>query len=197
MADCVLHFGGQFTESLLQSFRNENRVVAKSGVASCFIGDYFLRQFLRRFRGDCRCARAPRRSEIEHDAHPLWRELAQAREVICRFCPSPSRSRQHNAPNKFPVHRRERQPPDPESSAITRAGNCLDAARALSFAFSSNDVPLSRISETSGCAPRSRTLNSGPRICWISRVLCLLRVATTSSITDSIEMWKPENKSKF
>src|SRR6266481_2793077 len=39
MADCVLHFGGQFTESLLQSFRNENRVVAKSGVASRFIGD--------------------------------------------------------------------------------------------------------------------------------------------------------------
>ncbi len=39
MADCVLRFGGQFTESLLQSFGNENRVVAKSGVASRFIGD--------------------------------------------------------------------------------------------------------------------------------------------------------------
>ena len=39
MADCVLHFGGQFTESLLQSFRNENWVVAESGVASCFISD--------------------------------------------------------------------------------------------------------------------------------------------------------------
>ena len=39
MADGVLHFVGQFTESLFESFRNENRVVAESGVASCFIGD--------------------------------------------------------------------------------------------------------------------------------------------------------------
>ena len=39
MADCVLHFGGQFTESLLESFRNENRIVAESGVASHFISD--------------------------------------------------------------------------------------------------------------------------------------------------------------
>ena len=30
---------GQFTESLLESIRNENRVVAESGVASCCIGD--------------------------------------------------------------------------------------------------------------------------------------------------------------
>src|SRR5437667_1962909 len=43
MADCVLHFGGQFTESLLESVRNENRVVAKSGVASRFIGDTSFR----------------------------------------------------------------------------------------------------------------------------------------------------------
>ena len=39
MADGVLHFRGQFTESLLESIRNENRVVAESGVASCFISD--------------------------------------------------------------------------------------------------------------------------------------------------------------
>src|SRR4029077_21257024 len=43
MADCVLHFGGQFTESLLQSFGNENRIVAESGVASRFIGDSSFR----------------------------------------------------------------------------------------------------------------------------------------------------------
>ena len=39
MADGVLHLGGQFTESLLTSIRNEDWVVAESGVASCFISD--------------------------------------------------------------------------------------------------------------------------------------------------------------
>ena len=39
MADCVLHLGRQFTKGLLESVRNENRVVAESGVASRFISD--------------------------------------------------------------------------------------------------------------------------------------------------------------
>ena len=39
MADGVLHFLGKFTESLFESIRNENWVVAKSEVALCFISD--------------------------------------------------------------------------------------------------------------------------------------------------------------
>ena len=76
MADGVLHFLGQFTESLLESIRNENRVVAESGVASCCISDSSFALFLQTFRGDRRYAPALRHSEIERDGHPLWRELA-------------------------------------------------------------------------------------------------------------------------
>jgi hypothetical protein len=39
MADGVLHFSGQFPESLLESVRNENWVVAESAFASRIIRD--------------------------------------------------------------------------------------------------------------------------------------------------------------
>src|SRR5262249_55405726 len=42
MADGVFHFRRQFAESLLGSVRNENWVVAKSGVAAYFVSDFSL-----------------------------------------------------------------------------------------------------------------------------------------------------------
>ena len=48
MANCVLHFRGQFTKSLLESFGDKNWIVAESGVASHFISD---RSFHNSFEG--------------------------------------------------------------------------------------------------------------------------------------------------
>jgi hypothetical protein len=39
MANCVLHFPGQFTKGLLESFRDKDWIVAESRVTAHFISD--------------------------------------------------------------------------------------------------------------------------------------------------------------
>jgi hypothetical protein len=59
MANSVLHFRGQFTKGLFESFRDKNWIIAESRVTTHFISDPSFHNSFKGSRGDCRCAPAP------------------------------------------------------------------------------------------------------------------------------------------
>src|SRR5436305_14118238 len=90
------------TDRAVRTDSGRTRIRADRAVGQRFVP----RQFLQILREPGRYARVPARSEIERDAHPSLRQLAQAPPVTCRSFLCSLSSCSHSALNKFPVRHR-------------------------------------------------------------------------------------------